>query len=245
MKKILLLSVVTSTIIMAGGDIIPMEPIVTPTEVLSSSSIVLRIGIDAEGSQNDARTILFDSLGNPCAAGACGKLGIDRDTGWEISLGMEDNVADGKFGTRKMLTYYDFGDALIHNGNLVTQNDNIGIEATYEVYYSLNKYFKPYIGAGVGINKSSVNYEARTGGVFGAITLDREKEEYTPTLHFVAGVSGELFSSFGYYANYKHRFADTSSTVIPFIDNGIPEIKTVNNDGVDGNQFMIGINYTF
>jgi len=214
-----------------------------------NESIFVRFGINAEGTQNNAKNVVLDSQGNAtCGDGLCGKIGEDKDMGYEFTFGIEEKVADGQWGSRKMVTIYDHGDSTIHNGGLVTENKNIGVEGTYEIFYSVNKYIKPYVGAGFGINRSSVDYEARSseGGAFlPSMTYDREKENFKPTLHSTVGISGDIFKNFGYYVSYKYRLGDTSTTVLPFRQEGTVVNKTIEIDGVSGGQFMVGFSYRF
>jgi len=213
-----------------------------------NENLIFRIGADLEGTQNDAKDVVLDSDGNPTCNGACGKLGKDKDMGFEISFGTEEKVNDGEFGSRNIINLYNHGDAEIHNGGLVTDTTNMGVEATYELFYSLNKYFKPYIGAGAGINRQTVDYTARgdSGGAFMPdMTRDREKEVYEPTLHVLAGISGDIYEGLGYYVSAKYRFADTSTTIMPFRQEGNIVSKTIEITGVNGEEYMIGLSYRF
>ncbi len=216
--------------------------------IAENESFIIRLGADLEGTQNDAEDVVLDSNGNATCNGACGKLGKDKDMGFELSFGTEENVNDGEFGSRKIVNLYNDGDAVIHNGGLLTNTTNMGVEATYEVFYAFNKYFKPYVGAGAGINRQTVEYEAHSyeGGRFlPAFTLDREKEVYEPTVHVLVGISGDIYEGLGYYISANYRFADTSTTVIPFRQEGNLVSKTVEIDGVNGDQYMAGFSYRF
>jgi len=214
-----------------------------------NEDFVIRIGMDLEGSQNDARNIIYDTEGNPtCGNGLCGKIGMDKDQAYELGFALEKKVNDNEFGSRKLVTLYNYGDAKIHNGGLVTNNNNAGAEFTYEVFYKIKSYIKPYIGAGFGINRSTVDYEERDGRILD-VSYDRNRIEYKPTLHVTLGLTGEIYKGFGYYATYKYRYADTSETTIPFSGDreGVagPYSKTVKVDGVDGGQWILGLSYQF
>jgi len=234
MKKIfftVLMVLILNSAAVASGFSTALE------ETMSKNDIIFRLGYEVTGDDDDAKTLNYDTNGNPCPDGACGKYGFDRDAAYEFSIGLEEKVDDFKFGTRKMLTIYKDGDGTFHNGNFTSDVTNAGIEATYSVFYKATKYFKPYLGAGLGINRQTNDDEGQW----------RDNEEYSPTFVTKAGISGELFAGFGYYAEYKYRFADNKKISVPHrigpsLIDGYVDIEI---EGVDGGRFMAGISYQF
>ena len=207
-------------------------------------SVVVRVAMDVEGSQNDSEFIVLDTAGSPCNQ-QCGKYGADYDAAFEISAAFEEEVADGEFGSNKVVTYYDRGDAKIFNGKYLTTNvSDRGLEFTYEVFYKFNQYFKPFVGAGFGINQEKVDYQRRDGKL-PSTSYDRDRTEYTPTVNAVVGITGEVFAGIGYYANYKYRLADSSSTTTPAQINNVWTNREIKIDHLDSGQFLAGISYKF
>jgi len=202
-----------------------------------NEDILIRIGADIEGSQDDLK--LVPSTTNKYT-------GTEQNMAFELAVGLEEKVEDFKFGTRKMLSLYDDGDVVVHNGGLLTNVSNTGVEATYEVYFKATKYAKPYIGLGFGINQQKVDLDARDG-VLPEVTYDRDQTKYTPTAQLVAGITGEFGLGIGYYINAKYRLADKSSTSIPFKEGGGASVssKIVDVDGVSGAQYIVGLSYQF
>jgi len=230
---------VLSSSVMASGVI---------DKTLEKNDVIFRLGYEVTGDDDDSKNIKYSTSGNPCSTdGSCGKYGLDRDAAYEFSIGLEEKVDDFKFGTRKMLTIYNDGDAVFHNGHFTSDVTNAGIEATYAVFYKATKYFKPYLGAGLGVNRQTNDDESEW----------RENENYSPTFVTKAGISGELFAGFGYYVEYKYRFADNKkisvftrhnddgSIIVP--GSGLSDFNTVDIEieGVDGGRFMAGISYQF
>ncbi len=228
MKKVLLSVAVLATLSTSG---------MAQDFVGENENIIIRIGADIEGNSKDLT--LVPSTTNKYT-------GTEQDMAYEIGFGIEENIENYNFGTRKMLTFYNDGDAVIHNGGLLTNVSNLGLEATYEVFYKVNKFFKPYAGAGIGINQQKINLDAR-GGVMPDVTYDRDTTKYTPTVQAVIGVTGQFGAGFGYYVNAKYRFADEKTTSIPFKEGGGAAVSTkiVEVDGVSGEQFMVGLSYKF
>ena len=163
---------------------------------------VLRIGVDVEGNQDDVK----DGSGDK------------KDMGYEIAFGLEKKVDDFRFGSRIMNTFYNYGDKTYYEGGNKTLNTNYGAEISMSRFYKATQYFKPYLGAGFGINKSKT-----TDGA------DLRVETYAPTLHLVGGVSGEVIVGIGYYIQVKRRFADHTKEI----------------DGVDGTMTTAGVSYQF
>jgi len=164
---------------------------------------VIRIGVDVQGNQNDVD------------AGT----GDKKDMGYEIAFGAERKVDDFRFGSRVMNTIYNYGDKTYYKGGTETLNTNYGFEITMSRFYKATQYFKPYLGAGFGINKSKTTDN----------TSNKMQESYAPTLHIAGGVSGEVVVGIGYYVEVKRRFADNSALI----------------DGVDGTMTTAGLSYQF
>lgn len=165
---------------------------------------VIRIGVDVRGNQDDVS----------------GGVGDKKDMGYEIAFGVEKKVDDFRFGTRIMNTIYNYGDKTYYRQNgSETKNTNYGLEMSMSKFYKATQYFKPYLGAGFGINKSKTTYSDSSA-------MD---ERYAPTLHIMAGVSGEVIVGIGYYVQVKRRFADNTNLI----------------DGVDGTMTTAGVSYQF
>lgn len=164
---------------------------------------IIRIGVDVQGNQNDVN------------AGT----GDKKDMGYEIAFGVERKVDDFRFGSRIMHTIYNYGDKTYYQGGSETRNTNYGLEMSMSRFYKATQYFKPYLGAGFGINKSKITKN----------DSNEMRESYAPTLHLMAGVSGEVIVGIGYYVEVKRRFADNT--------NGI--------DGVNGTMTTAGVSYQF
>jgi len=187
------------------------------------NSILLRVGVDALGGQDDTSTN---------AAGD--KKGLDRSMGFELSMGAEEKVENFEWGFRRIMSIYGYGDGTYHNGAYKADISNAGIETTAARYFKATQYFKPYVGVGLGLNINSYD----DNGDY------RTSDDYQFTVHAVGGVSGELFVGIGYYAEYKYRFAPTETLQItPTTGSTVPiEIK---NEGVNGGVFMAGLSYQF
>lgn len=164
---------------------------------------IIRIGVDVQGNQDDVK------------AGS----GDKKDMGYEIAFGAEKKVDDFRFGSRIMNTFYNYGDKTYYQGGNETLNTNYGFEMSMSRFYKATQYFKPYLGAGFGINKSKT-----TESNSNAMT-----ESFAPTLHVMAGVSGEVIVGIGYYVEVKRRFADHTREI----------------DGVNGTMTTAGMSYQF
>jgi hypothetical protein len=167
---------------------------------------VMRIGVDVRGNQDDVN----------------GGIGDKKDMGYEIAFGVEKKVDDFRFGTRIMNTIYNYGDKTYYQGGSETLSTNYGLEMSMSRFYKATKYFKPYLGAGFGINKSKLS-NSNTGKL----------EHYAPTLHIMAGISGEVIVGIGYYVQVKRRFADNFS------------LNNTEVDGVNGTMTTAGVSYQF
>jgi len=168
---------------------------------------VMRIGVDVRGNQDDVT----------------GGIGDKKDMGYEIAFGVEKKVDDFRFGTRIMNTIYNYGDKTYYQVGSETLNTNYGLEMSMSKFYKMTQYFKPYLGAGFGINKS------KTTDSISATKI----EHYAPTLHIMAGISGELIVGIGYYVQVKRRFADNYS------------LGGIEVDGVNGTMTTAGVSYQF
>lgn len=163
---------------------------------------IVRIGVDVQGNQNDV------------TAG----VGDEKKMGYEIAFGAERKVEDFRFGTRIMNTIYNYGDKTYYTGTSETRNSNYGLEMSMSRFYKATQYFKPYLGAGFGLNKSKISDDSGF-----------QSETYAPTLHLKAGVSGTVIVGIGYYVEVKRRFADNTDKI----------------DGVNGTMTTAGISYQF
>ena len=188
---------------------------------LAKNDIVLRIGVDALGGEDDV------------SGSGLSKLGSERDMGFEVAIGAEEKVADFEWGYRRMMTLYSYGETTYYNGSYKADILNSGIETTAATYFKATQYFKPYMGIGVGLNINSYDDHGQY----------RQSDDYQFSVHAVGGVSGVLFSGLGYYAEYKYRFAPSETLqVTPIGSSSVTEIK---NDGVNGGVFMAGLSYQF
>ncbi len=184
--------------------------------------VILRVGVDALGGKDDTKV---DSAGV--------KTGVDRSMGFELLAGAEEKVENFEWGSRRMMSLYSYGNATYYNGAYEADINNAGIETTGASYVKLTQYFKPYVGLGLGLNINSYNDH----GAY------QKSDDYQLTVHAVGGVSGELFTGIGYYAEYKYRFAPSETLQItPKTGGGIIEIE---NEGVNGGVFMAGLSYQF
>ena len=185
--------------------------------------ILLRVGVDALDGKDDT---------NKDAAGV--KTGVDRSMGFELSAGAEEKVANFEWGSRRTMSFYSYGNATYYNGTYEADIKNVGIETTGASYFKLTQYFKPYIGVGLGLNINSYD----DNGAY--VTSD----DYQLTVHGVGGVSGELFTGVGYYAEYKYRFAPSETRQVTPVNDPTNIIK-IENEGVNGGVFMAGVSYQF
>ena len=153
--------------------------------------------------------------------------------GFELSAGAEEKVANFEWGSRRVMSIYSYGNATYYNDTYKADIKNIGIETTGATYIKLTQYFKPYIGVGVGLNVNSYDDN-------GAYVTS---SEYQLTVNAVGGVSGELFSGVGYYAEYKYRFAPSETRQVTPVG-GSTTIE-IENEGVNGGVFVAGLSYQF
>jgi len=199
-------------------------------------SVFVQVGLNTEGEVDHSHMQMYDTNGNPM--NNPNRLqGTSQEQAWEISIGLEEKVENGEFGSRKILTFYDAGEITRYDGTYKAYNQNYGLEGTYEVYYNLSKYFRPAIGAGIGIN---MLHHKDDGW--------REIKEYSPTVHLSAGISGEIYAGIGYYANYKYRFANNSERTVPLDRSGgvLPlDFVKVTLDGAEGGKALVGLSYNF
>ena len=194
--------------------------------------VFVQIGFDLEGAVSNSHLQMLDTLGHPMS-NPDRIQGTDQEQAWEISIGLEEQVNQKEFGSRKILTYYDAGKITRYDGTYTAYNKNTGIEASYEIYYKWMTFFRPSIGAGVGIN---VLHHYDDGW--------REVKEFSPTVHVSAGVTGEIVDGLGYYVNYKHRFANNSIRTVPIYRGGLYLVR-VDLDGAEGDKFLLGLTYKF
>ena len=197
---------VTAAVIIAASSAVAAEmpePSKRFAEMSKHYDKIVRIGVDVQGNQDDVS-------GD----------GDKKDMGYEIAFGAERKVDDFRFGTRIMNTIYNYGEKTYYEGgNKTYSNSNYGLEMSMSRFYKATQYFKPYLGLGFGINRSKTTYS----------DSNVMEERYAPTLHVVAGVSGELIVGIGYYVEAKRRFADNTNLI----------------DGVDGTMTTAGVSYQF
>ena len=191
-------------------------------EFRANNDIMWRVGVDAFGGNDDTEVL---------ASG--GKKGLDRSMGFEMSVGAEEKVENFSWGSRRLMTIYSHGNASYYNGAYKADINNLGIETTAARYFKATQYFKPYVGVGLGLNINSYD----DNGAYAT------SNDYQFTVHAVGGVSGELFTGIGYYAEYKYRFAPSETLQITPKD-GISSIE-IENTGVNGGVFMAGVSYQF
>jgi len=167
-----------------------------------------------------------------------GHTGTQEDSGYSISIGLEDNIDNNDFGTRKMLTYYDDGKKIYADGNYYEAFSNKGIEASYEIFYKINNHLKPYIAAGIGMNDSTSEALKRD------TTTHNKKwgtsgHSYDMTGIMKLGVTGEIIASIEYFAEYKYRAGGESSQI---------DVLTASTDlpnAVKHETITLGLGYKF
>jgi len=191
-------------------------------EFRAKNDIMWRVGVDALGGNDDTEVLTSG-----------GKKGLDRNMGFELSVGAEEKVENFEWGSRRLMTIYSHGDASYYNGAYKADINNLGIETTVARYFKATQYFKPYVGLGLGLNINSYD----DNGAY--VTSD----DYQFTVHAVGGVSGELFVGIGYYAEYKYRFAPSETLQITPKDETLS--IEIENEGVNGGVFMAGVSYQF
>ena len=201
-----------------------------------NESIVIRGGADAQGKDYNSK------VGTVAWAGyvEAGRTGRDKDMGYEISIELEEDVKNFEFGSRKTLNLYNHGDAVMYDGKVSKNSTNYGLDFTYNVFFKATQYFKPYIGAGLGVNRRTFEGELSDSATY---------VEYEPTLNAVVGASGELIVGIGYYVEYKYRFAHNVENQVFAVDvtngPGLPEFHRFDVEGVNGDQILVGLNYKF
>ena len=188
----------------------------------AKNDIIMRLGVDALGRQNDTSMIAGTDL----------QVGTDRKTGYEVSIGAESKVKDTfGWGARRYMSFYDYGDSTYYNRGYRADISNYGVETNMATFYKISQYFKPYAGIGFGINLNRYNDHGTSV----------QSEKFQLTLNVAGGVSGELFAGIGYYAEYKYRYADNSTYVVA---SSTPQV-TAENKGVSGGVMMAGLSYQF
>ncbi len=198
------ITLATAALMLTTTMAVAAEPEQMPERFMEMSKRfdkIMRIGVDVRGNQDDVK------------AGT----GDKKDMGYEIAFGFEKKVDDFRFGSRIMNTFYNYGDKTYYAGGAETLNTNYGAEISMSRFYKATQYCKPYLGAGFGINKSKTT---ESGSM---------EERYAPTLHLMAGVSGEVVAGIGYYVEVKRRFADRTNQI----------------DGVNGTMTTAGISHQF
>jgi len=185
------------------------------------NDIILRVGVDALGGVDDI------------SGSGLNKKGSEQDMGFEVAIGAEEKVEDFEWGSRRMMTLYSYGETTYYNRNYKAEIFNSGIETTAATYFKATQYFKPYVGVGIGLNINSYDDHGSY----------RTSDDYQFSVHAVGGVSGELFTGIGYYAEYKYRFAPTERLQVT--PEGSSTALEIENKGVDGGVFMAGLSYQF
>ena len=188
------------------------------------NDILLRVGVDALGGKDD--TTGSTATGD--------KKGLERSMGFELSIGAEEKVENFEWGFRRIMSIYSYGNGTYYNGSYSADTSNYGVETTAARYFKATQYFKPYVGVGMGLNINSYDDHGQY------MTTD----EYQLSVHAVGGVSGELFTGIGYYAEYKYRFAPSETRQVTSRDD-VTNIIEVENEGVNGGVFMAGVSYQF
>ena len=183
--------------------------------------ILLRVGVDALGANDDTTT----------TAGI--KKGLDKNVGYEFSVGAEEKVEDFSWGSRRLMTLYNYGNGTYYNAPYQAQTRNYGAETTMARYYKMTQYVKPYLGLGLGININDFDDNG----------LSKNSQNFQLTVNAVGGVSGELFVGIGYFVEYKYRFASNITEQLVLKD-GTGSVE-VENKGVSGGQVMAGVSYQF
>jgi len=188
----------------------------------AENDIIFRVGVDALGSNDDTSTL-----------SGGGKEGLDKKTGYELSLGAEEKVKNFEWGSRRLMTFYDYGRGTYYNDDYKAKTRNFGIETTMARYIKLTQYVKPYLGLGLGINVNDYDDGGRS----------KNAQEFQLTVNGVAGVSGELVVGIGYFVEYKYRLASNTTEQLVLKDSsGTVEVE---NKGVSGGQLMAGLSYQF
>jgi hypothetical protein len=228
MKKIIMSTLIATTFVSSAMAL---------DLIGENERVFIQAGLDVEGERDDSFQQLYDTNGNPM--NNPGRLqGTSQKQAFEVSIGLEEQVSKSEFGSRKIITFYDAGKITRYDGTYKAYNKNLGLEGTYEIYYNFNKYIRPSVGAGVGIN---LLHHYDDGW--------REINEYSPTLHVSAGISGEIYKNLGYYVNFKYRFANNSTRTVP-IDRAPGLIQNlyfvrVKLDGAEGGKALVGLSYKF
>ena len=140
-----------------------------------------------------------------------GHTGTKEDAGYSISIGIEDNVKDYNFGSRKTLTFYDDGKYTYGDGRYYEIFTGKGIEISYDVFYKLNTHFKPYLAVGIGMNDGSSKAIQNDASGNEKWSTSGKSQDMTGVIKL--GVTGEIIASIEYFAEYKYRAGGESSLV--------------------------------
>ena len=186
------------------------------------NDVMFRVGVDALGSNDDTEVLVGG-----------GKKGLDKNIGFELSLGAEEKVENFEWGSRRLMTFYYHGNGTYSNGAYEAKTQNFGGETTMARYIKLTQYVKPYLGIGLGINVNDYDDNGRS----------KNAQEFQLTVNAVGGVSGELFTGVGYFVEYKYRLASNTTEQLTLKD-GSGNVE-VENQGVSGAQLMAGLSYQF
>ena len=223
MKKVILTAlgiVLAGLPLVAAGNESTMDEF--EKQFREKNDIMLRIGVDALGGVDNTNVL----------ANNTGKDGYSRQMGFELSMGAEEKVENLELGTRRLMTFYSHGNTNYYDGLYSAKMRNFGMETTGATYWKLTQYIKPYLGLGMGVNVNQ--YEDSNQYL--------DSQDFQLTLHGVGGVSGELVSGLGYYAEYKYRLAPTQTVHATLQDGTKAEVK---NDSVNGGVFMAGVSIQF
>jgi len=185
------------------------------------NDIMLRVGVNALGSENDT-TGSYPT-----------QSGTKHQMGFELSLGAEEKVENLELGARRLMTFYSFGRTNYYDGAYSAKMTNFGMETTGATYWKLTQYVKPYLGLGIGLNVNQYDDNNQYAN----------SQDFQLTLHGVGGISGELVSGLGYYAEYKYRLAP-SQKIQATLQDGTTTAE-VKNDSVNGGSFMAGVSVQF
>jgi len=204
--------------------------------IFNNKSIVIRGGITGFSSDDTHQTIPGSVTG--------GTSGDKQDIGYLFCVGVEDDVSDNMFGTRQMITMSKQGDKTSYDGHLEITQANESLEYSYEVFYKLNQYFKPYVGIGAGLNRNGLIYDYDSPHNNDTDYINAES--YDATAHAKLGVTGELIVGIEYFAEYK-RVAGGSSIKVDMhrdILTGL-DINADIENSLNVNVVTVGLGYRF
>ena len=218
MKKIVL---AVLSVVVVSMPLVAAETDSMAQQFLEKNDIMLRLGVDALGGKDDTK-----------GSGST-REGTKRQMGFELSLGAEEKVEDFELGARRLMTFYSHGSTSYYDGAYTAKMQNFGVETTGASYWKLTQYFKPYLGLGMGVNVNQYDDNNQYAN----------SQDFQLTLHGVGGVSGELVSGLGYYAEYKYRLAP-SQTIQATLQDGTTKAE-VKNESVNGGVFMAGVSVQF